>query len=127
MQNKCLQSTKMRQFYGPKHYSSLFPCSWFQRRASWASNYSHVCICTVNSTSPCSFIHSVSLSPPCEFVHSVRSVPVSSSPMNQHKHKPIIILPNKLLLQSAHNTLNVIVNFYKSFQNLSDKLLDLLH
>ena len=29
--------------YGPQHYSSSFPCSWFWRCASRASNYSHVC------------------------------------------------------------------------------------
>ena len=33
---------KMRQIFGPQHYASSFLCSWFRRRASRASNYSHV-------------------------------------------------------------------------------------
>ena len=33
----------MRQTYGHQHYGSSFSCFWFQRRASRATNYSHVC------------------------------------------------------------------------------------
>ena len=41
--DKCMQSLKMRQLYSPQQFGSSFPCSWFRRHASRASNYSHVC------------------------------------------------------------------------------------